>query len=379
MFTKYFRFILIGVIVGLFVGVSVRQAMGQATSDGITVANGNALVANGSLGVKTIAPLADLDVVGTTLLRGKTVVGGSGDPATQTNVFTTVGKINATEGYCINATCITATQLAALGGTTVAPPLPRCGSAADNRAATFIAPSTNLCNPGVASSVTPETFQNSPTWNWDCISGTAQIYCHAPRSVTTNAVCGSANRVQTTTQPTTNLCNPGNLQSPPGVTATATTWNWTCVSTNGGNSATCSAPKTSTSGAPTPNPNATVPRVLSFKAYRPAGQSLPQFEIRYEGVTNWNQQYSVTTVWTRPTGTSGNSGVQVNGQDNLTGPYGIITVNANMPISDGQLLLVDLRMGIGGPSGITIVPSPYPPAAGSPYYATQTSATTPWP
>lgn len=39
-----------------------------------------------------------------------------------------------------------------------------------------------------------------------------------------------------------------------------------------------------TTGAPIPNPYATVPRILSLKAYRPTGKQKPVAEIRFEGV-----------------------------------------------------------------------------------------------
>lgn len=105
------NFILIGIIVGLFVGVSIRQALGDTTSvpgtaradnltvntggqytNGLIVANGNALV-SGNVGIGTITPTVKLDVV---------------------------GDIKTSSRVCIGTTCINENQLKALlavGGT----------------------------------------------------------------------------------------------------------------------------------------------------------------------------------------------------------------------------------------------------------------------
>lgn len=107
------NFVLIGIVIGLFVGVSIHQVFGQAMNDGTVradnltvstsgqsengfmVASGNALVA-GSVGIGTTLPATSLDVVGT---------------------------ITASASICIGTgtevTCITRDQLRALlsGGT----------------------------------------------------------------------------------------------------------------------------------------------------------------------------------------------------------------------------------------------------------------------
>jgi hypothetical protein len=60
-----------------------------------------------------------------------------------------------------------------------------------------------------------------------------------------NGVCGSANGVETSSAPTSNLCNAGSASS---VTGTGP-WNWTCNGSNGGTNASCSAPLTGSGGS----------------------------------------------------------------------------------------------------------------------------------
>ncbi len=55
-----------------------------------------------------------------------------------------------------------------------------------------------------------------------------------------NGACGSANNIQTTTKPTTNLCSAGTASAVTGIGP----WYWTCIGSNGGSTASCSAPKT---------------------------------------------------------------------------------------------------------------------------------------
>jgi hypothetical protein len=92
------------------VGNAVLNTSGQY-ENGLIVQNGNLLVPNGKIGVRTLTPLADLDVVGTTLLRGKVSVGGTSDPSGLANALTVAGKVSATEGLCIGTTCMSETQL----------------------------------------------------------------------------------------------------------------------------------------------------------------------------------------------------------------------------------------------------------------------------
>lgn len=144
------NFIVAGIVIGAFIGVSIEHVMGQGETirteggymnlssvatgvafntaavneNGLTIANGNLLVPNGKIGIRTASPLADLDVNGTTLLRNNTVIGGTSDPAGSGSKLTVIGKLNATEGLCIGTTCITAAQLAtaiAGGGGSPAP------------------------------------------------------------------------------------------------------------------------------------------------------------------------------------------------------------------------------------------------------------------
>jgi len=97
------NFILIGIVIGLFVGVSIRQAWGDSTDisgtaradnltvnmaanaeNGLAVANGNLLVPNGNIGIGTTTPTAKLDVV---------------------------GDIKSTTQLCVGATCVTESEL----------------------------------------------------------------------------------------------------------------------------------------------------------------------------------------------------------------------------------------------------------------------------
>jgi len=109
-----------------------------------------------------------------------------------------------------------------------------CGSA--NGSYYPSAPTTNLCNPGNASSVS-----GSGPWTWTCAStngGATSGTCTASKSV--DGVCGSANGTNSYTSPTTNLCNPGNASLVSG----SGPWTWTCASTNGGaTSGTCTVNK----------------------------------------------------------------------------------------------------------------------------------------
>jgi len=114
------NFILIGIVVGLFVGVSVRQALGDSTSvpgtvradnltvntsgqytNGLIVANGNALVPNGKVGIGTINP---------------------------SEALTVTGKVLSSGGFCIGTSCITnwndLKTMLGIGTTTPPPNIP---------------------------------------------------------------------------------------------------------------------------------------------------------------------------------------------------------------------------------------------------------------
>jgi hypothetical protein len=109
----------------------------------------------------------------------------------------------------------------------------QCGSANGN---SFVsAPTTNLCNVGLPSSVT-----GSGPWNWSCSGsgGGSPASCTAFLSSTTGQ-CGSANNGYFLTAPTTNLCNA--TQAPPTVSGSGP-WSWTCTGNSGsGSDASCGA------------------------------------------------------------------------------------------------------------------------------------------
>jgi len=60
-----------------------------------------------------------------------------------------------------------------------------------------------------------------------------------PTPIPVSGVCGSANGVAVSTQPTTNLCSAGSAS--PVVTASSGAWAWACYGSNGGSNASCSA------------------------------------------------------------------------------------------------------------------------------------------
>ncbi|MFA5961504.1 MAG: hypothetical protein WC848_02395 [Parcubacteria group bacterium] len=108
-----------------------------------------------------------------------------------------------------------------------------CGSATSSSYST--APTSNLCQTGTNSSVTPD----SGYWNWSCGETCDTVSCQARQSVDlTTCICGSSNGQSFDAAPTSNLCNTGTASS---VTGTGP-WNWSCGESCG--TATCSANKT---------------------------------------------------------------------------------------------------------------------------------------
>lgn len=103
-----------------------------------------------------------------------------------------------------------------------------CGSA--NGIGVTSAPTANLCAAGMASTVT-----GSGPFNWTCTNNGVAAQCSAP--LREAAACGSANGMNFTTAPATNLCSVG--------TASTVTGNgpftWTCAGIGGGSNASCSA------------------------------------------------------------------------------------------------------------------------------------------
>ncbi|MFA5174764.1 MAG: hypothetical protein WC438_06300, partial [Candidatus Pacearchaeota archaeon] len=123
-------------------------------------------------------------------------------------------------------------------------PTPINGSCGSSNGGTFsTTPTTNLCNTGLASSVS-----GSGPWYWTCNgqNGGNNVSCSAQKTAPapTNGACGSSNGGTFSTTPTTNLCNTGTFSGIMG----SGPWYWYCYGQNGGNTACCSAQKT----APTP-------------------------------------------------------------------------------------------------------------------------------
>jgi glucan endo-1,3-alpha-glucosidase len=115
-----------------------------------------------------------------------------------------------------------------------------CGTA--NNTLTSVAPTSNLCAEGFASSIA-----GTGPWSWSCHGGhrgtTAQ--CSAPlltasgttSSIQINGVCGASNGANFTSTPTTGLCGTGTASTVSG----SGPWSWSCTGSNGGATASCSA------------------------------------------------------------------------------------------------------------------------------------------
>ena len=120
--------------------------------------------------------------------------------------------------------------IAFLAGTTAVNGV--CGSAS-SATPVALAPTTNLCNPGTASSVP----SGLGPWSWTCLGqngGTTSPTCSAtPLFTPVNGTCGSASSATPVASvPTINLCSAGTA-SAVGGTGTPN-WNWTCAGLNGG-------------------------------------------------------------------------------------------------------------------------------------------------
>jgi hypothetical protein len=105
-----------------------------------------------------------------------------------------------------------------------------CGSA--NKEDFFTEPTSDLCTAGTASKVT-----GKGPWDWTCggANGGATAHCSAKLEV--NGACGSANGESFLTEPRSNLCIAGKASK---VTGTGP-WDWDCAESNGGSTANCSA------------------------------------------------------------------------------------------------------------------------------------------
>jgi hypothetical protein len=108
-----------------------------------------------------------------------------------------------------------------------------CGGA--NGVAASQAPTSGLCNSGIASAVA-----GAGPWSWSCAgsNGGATASCLAPLAAQkTNGACGSANGAGYTNTPTANLCSTGTASAVSG----SGPWSWGCAGSGGGSTALCAA------------------------------------------------------------------------------------------------------------------------------------------
>jgi len=105
-----------------------------------------------------------------------------------------------------------------------------CGSA--NSESFLKTPTSNLCSAGKASAV-----EGKGPWNWSCDGSKNGTTANCSAYLEINGTCGSANGKSYLTTPTTKLCNSGT----PSLVTDNGLWQWTCMGSNGGNTANCSA------------------------------------------------------------------------------------------------------------------------------------------
>lgn len=136
-----------------------------------------------------------------------------------TKTLSVVGNIGASGDICLNSG-ICLSQMTVSGV---------CGSS--NGATLFSAPTTNLCNIGIASAVS-----DTGPWTWTCNgnNGGNNASCLTYYG---NGVCGSSNGANLISIPTTNLCKSGTASAVSGTGP----WTWTCSGSSGGTTASCSA------------------------------------------------------------------------------------------------------------------------------------------
>jgi len=105
------------------------------------------------------------------------------------------------------------------------------------------APLSNLCSTGTAGSV-GSMIDN---WIWTCAgsNGGETASCSAPKESAVFGVCGSSDGVVSVMAPTSNLCSAGVASS---VSSMIDIWIWTCAGSAGGETASCSAPKDGAGG-----------------------------------------------------------------------------------------------------------------------------------
>ncbi len=105
-----------------------------------------------------------------------------------------------------------------------------CGSA--NGKSYLSPPISHLCNSG-----TPSAASNNGQWDWTCMGSNGGTTANCSAKLEINGACGSANKENFFTEPTSNLCSAGNASAVTGKGP----WTWVCVGLNGGSKANCSA------------------------------------------------------------------------------------------------------------------------------------------
>lgn len=119
-----------------------------------------------------------------------------------------------------------------------------CGGA--TKVETTTSPVNDLCTAGL-----PSQVNGTGPWAWTCggvngglaVTCTAQMAAQAPpqkpEAPRVNGICGKADGIVVSMQPTDDLCAKGILSAMRGIGP----WHWDCVGGNGGDSANCSAQK----------------------------------------------------------------------------------------------------------------------------------------
>lgn len=132
--------------------------------------------------------------------------------------------------------CVSGSNTAACLASNIAISVAACGSA---KGGTFsLAPSADLCASGNSSAV----VKSGSLFSWSCSVGSSNANCNANVAVSSaSPVCGSANGLTFSSQPSANLCSVGSASS---VTLSGSYYDWSC--SEGSDRINCSANKAST-------------------------------------------------------------------------------------------------------------------------------------
>ena len=100
----------------------------------------------------------------------------------------------------------------------------------------FVEASATTPKEGLCTSGTPTAVKTSGNkWKWSC-TGATKVSCNSLKIV--NAACGKANGTSVSAAPSSKLCSPGVAGT---VSKDGDKWSWTCKGENNGNDAECSA------------------------------------------------------------------------------------------------------------------------------------------